>query len=87
MAAIPLLSAFYFGSVEHYRLLAAHPKVVIDTNRRTWAITLPDRRVCEGNLRAASQARVGQALVTLAARHTRMSHQCRLEVGESLCVK
>lgn len=28
---IPLLSSFYFGSVEHYRLLARHPKVVIDT--------------------------------------------------------
>lgn len=28
---IPLLSAFYFGSVEHYRLLAQHPRVVIDT--------------------------------------------------------
>lgn len=27
----PLLSAFYFGSVEHYRLLAQHPRVVIDT--------------------------------------------------------
>jgi len=26
----PLLSAFYFGSVEHYRLLAKHPKVIID---------------------------------------------------------
>lgn len=27
---IPLLSPFYFGSVEHYRLLARHPRVVID---------------------------------------------------------
>ena len=27
---IPLLSAFYFGSVEHYRVLAQHPKVIID---------------------------------------------------------
>lgn len=27
---VPLLSAFYFGSVEHYRLLALHPKVIID---------------------------------------------------------
>lgn len=27
----PLLPAFYFGSVEHYRLLAEHPKVIIDT--------------------------------------------------------
>ena len=26
----PVLSAFYFGSVEHYRLLATHPKVIID---------------------------------------------------------
>lgn len=26
----PLISAFYFGSVEHYRLLARHPKVIID---------------------------------------------------------
>ncbi|MBK7752463.1 MAG: WbqC family protein [Flavobacteriales bacterium] len=26
----PLLSAFYFGSVEHYRLLAQHPRVVVD---------------------------------------------------------
>lgn len=26
----PLLSAFYFGSVEHYRLLAQHPQVIID---------------------------------------------------------
>ncbi len=27
---IPILPAFYFGSVEHYRLLAQHPKVIID---------------------------------------------------------
>jgi hypothetical protein len=27
----PLLSAFYFGSVEHYRVLARYPKVIIDT--------------------------------------------------------
>lgn len=27
---IPVLSAFYFGSVEHYRLLAQHPTVIID---------------------------------------------------------
>jgi hypothetical protein len=27
---VPVLSAFYFGSVEHYRLLAQHPKVIID---------------------------------------------------------
>jgi len=27
---VPLLSSFYFGSVEHYRLLARHPKVIID---------------------------------------------------------
>ena len=26
----PLLSAFYFGSVEHYRLLAMHERVIID---------------------------------------------------------
>jgi hypothetical protein len=26
----PLLSAFYFGSVDHYRLLAKHSKVIID---------------------------------------------------------
>jgi hypothetical protein len=26
----PLLSAFYFGSVEHYRLLAQHPTAIID---------------------------------------------------------
>ncbi|MBX2973799.1 MAG: WbqC family protein [Flavobacteriales bacterium] len=26
----PLLSAFYFGSVEHYALLARHPRVIID---------------------------------------------------------
>lgn len=26
----PLLSAFYFGCVEHYRLLASHPRVIID---------------------------------------------------------
>ncbi|MEO8588155.1 MAG: WbqC family protein [Flavobacteriales bacterium] len=31
MSPTPLLSAFYFGSVEHYRLLALHEKVVIDT--------------------------------------------------------
>ena len=30
MASIPLLSAFYFGSVEHYRLLAQHRRVIID---------------------------------------------------------
>ncbi len=28
---VPVLSAFYFGTVEHYRLLARHPKVIIDT--------------------------------------------------------
>lgn len=27
---LPLLPAFYFGSVEHYRLLAQHPRVLID---------------------------------------------------------
>ena len=27
---VPVLSAFYFGSVEHYRLLASYPKVIID---------------------------------------------------------
>jgi hypothetical protein len=26
----PILPAFYFGSVEHYRLLARHPKVILD---------------------------------------------------------
>ena len=26
----PLLSAFYFGTAEHYRLLAAYPKVIVD---------------------------------------------------------
>lgn len=31
MEPVPLLSAFYFGSVEHYRILARHPRVVIDT--------------------------------------------------------
>jgi hypothetical protein len=30
VASIPLLSAFYFGSVEHYRLLAQHRRVIID---------------------------------------------------------
>lgn len=28
---VPVLSAFYFGSVEHYRVLARHPRVIIDT--------------------------------------------------------
>ena len=28
---IPLLSSFYFGSVEHYALLVRHPVVIIDT--------------------------------------------------------
>lgn len=28
--ATPILSAFYFGSVEHYAVLASHPKVIID---------------------------------------------------------
>lgn len=28
---VPVLSAFYFGSVEHYRVLARYPKVIIDT--------------------------------------------------------
>ena len=28
---VPVLSAFYVGSVEHYRLLARHPKVIVDT--------------------------------------------------------
>lgn len=27
---VPVLPAFYFGSVEHYRLLAKHPRVIID---------------------------------------------------------
>lgn len=27
---VPVCSAFYFGSVEHFRLLARHPRVVID---------------------------------------------------------
>lgn len=27
---VPVLSAFYFGSVEHYRVLASHPRVIID---------------------------------------------------------
>ncbi len=27
---VPVLSAFYFGSVEHFRLLAHHPRVIID---------------------------------------------------------
>ena len=27
---LPLLPAFYFGSAEHYRLLAKHPRVLID---------------------------------------------------------
>lgn len=27
---VPVLSAFYFGSVEHYRLLAGHPRAIID---------------------------------------------------------
>ena len=27
---VPLLSAFYFGSVEHYRLLAQHQQVIVD---------------------------------------------------------
>ena len=27
---VPLISAFYFGSVEHYRLLARHDRVIID---------------------------------------------------------
>lgn len=30
MVGTPLLSAFYFGSVEHYALIAAHPRVIID---------------------------------------------------------
>ena len=30
MSAVPILSAFYFGSVAHYRLLARHPRVVVD---------------------------------------------------------
>ncbi|MFN8407933.1 MAG: WbqC family protein [Flavobacteriales bacterium] len=30
MEPIPLLSSFYFGSVEHYRLLARHTSVIID---------------------------------------------------------
>ena len=27
---IPVLSAFYFGTIDHYRVLAQHPKVIID---------------------------------------------------------
>ncbi|MCB0811246.1 MAG: WbqC family protein [Flavobacteriales bacterium] len=30
MSAVPVLSAFYFGSLAHYRLLARHPRVVVD---------------------------------------------------------
>ncbi|HRH38535.1 MAG TPA: WbqC family protein [Flavobacteriales bacterium] len=30
MKSVPLLSSFYFGSVEHYRLLAQYPTVMID---------------------------------------------------------
>ena len=30
MSAVPILSAFYFGSVAHYRLLARHPRVIVD---------------------------------------------------------
>lgn len=30
MVGTPLLSVFYFGSVEHYALIAAHPRVIID---------------------------------------------------------
>ena len=30
MSAVPVLSAIYFGSVAHYRLLARHPRVVVD---------------------------------------------------------
>ena len=30
MDPVPVISAFYFGSVEHYRLLARHPKIIID---------------------------------------------------------
>jgi len=29
-AMTPILPAFYFGSVEHFRVLAQHPKVIID---------------------------------------------------------
>jgi hypothetical protein len=31
VVGLPLLSAFYFGSVEHYRVLAQHSKAIIDT--------------------------------------------------------
>lgn len=31
MQGTPLLSAFYFGSVGHYALIARHPRIVIDT--------------------------------------------------------
>lgn len=27
---VPVLSAFYFGTVEHYRFLAQHPKAIVD---------------------------------------------------------
>ena len=30
MSAVPVLPAFYFGSVAHYRLLARHPRVIVD---------------------------------------------------------
>lgn len=30
MEPVPLLSSFYFGSVEHYRLLARHPRIILD---------------------------------------------------------
>ncbi len=43
------------------------PRVAIDTERRIWEIALPDGRVCRGNLRAAAQARVGEAALALAA--------------------
>ncbi|MCO6483197.1 MAG: WbqC family protein [Flavobacteriales bacterium] len=31
MPGTPLFSAFYFGSVEHYALIARHPRIIIDT--------------------------------------------------------
>jgi len=43
------------------------PRVVIDTDRRIWEIALPDGRICQGNLRAAAQARIGEAALALAA--------------------
>ncbi len=52
-------------------------RTAIDTKRRQWEITLPDGRICSGNLRAAVQESVGEALRKLTSLETADLESCR----------